>query len=165
MKAKCGATSSETSDGAIPLGTPNFAITSLQSSADSERYEYLNELVDFCAEWRKHKCPYALSYYPTHLAELGRNRDLRNLLDKEWMNARWAQTRSHLAFLSDVRLAANSLTVETGSDFADFIQLMMIQASVISLAERIPAEALATLVAVDAATMPWIMFRQFPSPR
>ena len=131
-----------------PIGHPKFRDHLASKFGDSERYEYLNELVDFCAEWRKHKCPYALSYYPTHLAELGRNRDLRNLLDKEWMNARWAQTRSHLAFLSDVRLAANSLTVETGSDFADFIQLMMIQASVISLAERIPAEALATLVAV-----------------
>ncbi len=51
--------------------------------SQKEAQDYRQKLLDYCADWQRHKSPYALRHYPEHLAEAKRYDELFELARNE----------------------------------------------------------------------------------
>jgi len=90
---------------------------------EPEQLPYRQRLLDYCARWREHKREYALANYVTHLAEVGRIKDLLDLLGPEWLCAKWNCFGSYSALIQDLNVAATVALKQEPPKFADVAAL------------------------------------------
>jgi tetratricopeptide (TPR) repeat protein len=81
-----------------------------------------------------------LTYYAEHLAEAGQNEALYALIDRLWMQARYAQTESHSAFAADVALAIATARAEEPANLTQELRACLIYATLNTLFNNLPPE-------------------------
>lgn len=79
----------------------------------SDQEPYRERLLQYCAEWREHRSPYAFAHYSEHLFEIGQAEPFYGLLGKDWLDWKFSQTGSHSAFANDLHLALQLNATET----------------------------------------------------
>lgn len=107
--------------------------------------DYRAQLLTYCGRWREHRSDYALTHYPSHLAQAGRRAELYALIDDDWKAARLQQTSSLLAFAGDVELAIATSESEAAPDLVQIARGSLIYATLTTIAERLPPVALRAL--------------------
>jgi hypothetical protein len=114
----------------------------------SEIDRYQTALLAFCERWRETGSAYALSYYPSHLIDLGQRDQLARLISREWLDARFTRDRSYRGFVADIELAAPVFfDLKTLDDFVQLCRLALVRATAVSLAASVPDDAIVALAA------------------
>jgi len=68
---------------------------------------YQEEVLSYCANWQKHRSPYALAHYAQHLAEAERAGDLQKLVkSRTWTRAKYVDTPWITSLIEDLQLAS-----------------------------------------------------------
>jgi hypothetical protein len=118
-----------------------------------ELAEYRRQLLAYCARWREHGSDYALTHYPSHLAEAGQRAELYALVDEDWKDARLRQTSSLLAFAGDVELVIATAQKEKRPDLVQIARASLIYATLTTIAESLPPIALRALAAAGQSRL------------
>ncbi|HKY23400.1 MAG TPA: toll/interleukin-1 receptor domain-containing protein, partial [Vicinamibacterales bacterium] len=87
--------------------------------------DYVNRLLDYCARWMEHRSPYAMSFYATHLSDVGRIEDLYQLFSAEWIAAHWSVLRTYGPLVADFDRAAKALLAAQPPDYPRMLALVV----------------------------------------
>ena len=83
-----------------------------------EQKPYRDRLISYCAAWKEHRSRYALSHFAGHLDDAGRRDDLLDLLQAQWIQAKWDAFGSYSALLGDFDIACGAFLKEPRNDAA-----------------------------------------------
>ena len=90
------------------LSHPRFADFIRGRIGPSEVQFYSDALLAHCANWSEHRSPYALRYFSGHLLAAHRFRELLELVDRPFLDAKFQHFHSYLGILNDVRNAVHA---------------------------------------------------------
>jgi tetratricopeptide (TPR) repeat protein len=124
------------------------AVSDLLGRRERERARV--RLLDWLTSYEKAGWPdatpdYAIAFTGSHLAEVDDRRGLYGLVSRRWRDLSLARWGSYWWFMRDVSLAAEA--AHKDDDLVRATRAALVYASVVSLAERLPAGLLGVLVA------------------
>jgi NACHT domain len=124
------------------------AVSDLLGPAERERARarLLDWLTSYArTDWPDATPDYAVAFSGSHLAEADDRQGLYGLVSRRWRDLTLEQSGSYLLFMRDVSLAAEAARNE--DDLVQATRASLVRATVVSLAERLPAGLLGVLVA------------------
>jgi tetratricopeptide (TPR) repeat protein len=96
-------------------------------------------------KWSLVEEDYPYHYLPLHLLEANRVEEFYTLINKGWMQAKLVRSHSYHSFSEDIRRAIRIAESEEPVNFAQVIRLSLIQVTLRSIANAVPAGLIGSL--------------------
>jgi hypothetical protein len=112
-------------DGLFSLAHPRLRHYIADPKRIGKINDYRQRLLDYCTQWRKHRSPYALASYGTHLTEVGRVEELYQLFSGEWIAAHWSVLRTYGPLVADLDRTTKALLTASSPDYPRILALVV----------------------------------------